>query len=161
MRKSILVISVATALVLTFTSCGSTKSLPSPDPISRTIQLLSNKNSNFIKANEWMVNTFGNAESVIQFTDKEEGIVKGKYIMSQGVSGGQYTPSTSSYFATITLRVKDKRARIEIESTDQFTVYNYMGTNYGFTPEQFTTMANELVVDFESHMNKKSANDSW
>ena len=161
MKKSILIFSVLILTVIMLTSCGSVKTLPSPDSITKTIQVESDKNSNFVKANEWMVNTFGNAESVIQFTDKEAGIVKGKYVMSLGQVGGQYTPAVSSSYATITLRVRDNASRIEIEPTDSFIVTNYMGTKFGFTPDQFIAKANELITDFESHMNKKSANDNW
>ena len=76
----------------------------------------SDKNYNFIKANEWMVQTFNNAKSVIQFKDKEAGIVKGKYVMKEGIiSTGPYTQSTPTFFSVITIRVKDKASRIEFD----------------------------------------------
>jgi hypothetical protein len=62
-----------------------------------------------------MVQTFGDAESVIQFTDKEAGVVKGKYIMKEGTIGtSPYSKSTQPYFSIITIRVKDQASRIEI-----------------------------------------------
>ncbi|WP_457617572.1 hypothetical protein [Lutibacter sp.] len=157
MRKVTLVIAFAILLI----SCGSVKTLPSPKAITETIQLKSNKNSNFIKANEWMVKTFGNAESVIQFTDKDAGIVKGKYSMHSGQAGSQYTPAVAPYFAMITLRVKDKGAKIEIEPVGAFVITNFMGASYGFTPEQFIKSANALIIDFKTLMNNESANDNW
>lgn len=142
-------------------SCGTTKTLPSPDTISKTIIISSAHNSSYVKANEWMVNTFSNVESVIQFTDKEAGVIKGKYIMYGGQAATQYTAASRAYYAMITLRVKEGAARIEIAPTSGFVVVDYLGTKVGFTPEQFVISANTLLVDFENHMNKKSANDSW
>ena len=54
-------------------------SIPSPESATKNVQTKTNKNSNFIKANEWMVQSFNDAKSVIQFKDKEAGIFKGKY----------------------------------------------------------------------------------
>ncbi|TYP99016.1 hypothetical protein C7447_102334 [Tenacibaculum adriaticum] len=108
-----------------------------------------------------MVEAFGNAESVIQFVDKEAGIIKGKYMMYPGKTATQYSPETLSYFAMITLRVKDKAAKIEIEPINKFTVTNYMGTKIGFTPELFKASAEKLVLSFASKMQLDSENDNW
>ena len=142
-------------------SCGSYKSMPSPDTISKTIKIKSGHNSSYVKANEWIVRTFNDAESVIQFTDKEAGIIKGKYIMAKGQIGTKYVPASEPYYAMITLRVKEGAARIEIAPTTGFKVMNYLGTKLGFSPEQFVASANALVTDFEIHMNKKAQNDNW
>ena len=157
MKKLILLVVCAISVA----SCVSVKTLPTPEPISKTLQLTTNKNSNFIKANEWMVKTFGNAQSVIQFTDKDAGIVKGKYSMYPGQVGTQYTPTVTPYFAMITLRVKDQGSKIEIEPIGNFVITNFMGGAYGFTPDQFISAANLLVTDFETQMNSESANDNW
>ena len=129
--------------------------------MNKTIELKSKKNSNYIKANEWMVETFGNAESVIQFADKEGGIIKGKYMMYQGTTGSQYKPSTQSYFAMITLRVKDQAAKIEVKPINDFIVTNYMGSKIGFTPEMFKISAESLISNFTIKMQTKSENDNW
>ena len=143
-------------------SCMSVKTLTyEGEPLTETIELNSSKNSNYVKANEWMVETFGNAESVIQFVDKEAGIIKGKYMMYQGQTGSQYSPSTQSYFAMITIRVKDKAARIEVDPTSKFSVTNYMGSKIGFTPELFKLSAQNLISDFSIKMKSQSKNDDW
>ena len=70
------------------TSCGSVKYYNSPiSPRTEIVELTTDKNTNFVNANEWMVEVFNNAESVIQFSDKEAGIVKGKYIVFSGSQG--------------------------------------------------------------------------
>ncbi|WP_299396496.1 DUF4468 domain-containing protein [uncultured Gelidibacter sp.] len=131
------------------------------EPFTKTIELSSDKDSNYIKANEWMVETFGNVESVIQFVDKEAGIIKGKYMMYQGQPSSQYASGTASYFAMITLRVKDNASKIEVEPTGKFTVAKNLGADYGFTPENFKTEAEVLVKDFEIYMKSISKNDEW
>lgn len=143
-------------------SCVTTKALQSPPAKVESITNESNKDSNFIKANEWMVETFGNAESVIQFTDKEAGIVKGKYIMKAGVvSTSPYVETTSDCYAIITLRVKDNACRIEIDAPSNMYTQKAYGVEYGFTPAMFEEKANELMSDFKAKMNTKSANDNW
>jgi len=145
------------------TSCTvQRKALGSPAPRVKTIENGVDKNSNFIKANEWMVETFNNAESVIQFTDKEAGIVKGKYIMREGtVSTSAYVQSVSSFSAIITIRVKEGASRIEIDAPSGMYSMKTMGIEYGFTPEMFNTSADELILDFETSMIKESNNNDW
>jgi hypothetical protein len=147
---------------LNLVSCISTKQLESPPTKVESILNESNKDSNFIKANEWMVETFDNAESVIQFTDKEAGIVKGKYVMKEGVvSTSAYVPSTSDCYAIITLRVKDNACRIEIDAPNNMYTQTAYGVEYGFTPAMFEERANKLIADFKANMHTKSANDIW
>ena len=55
-----------------------------------------------------MAQSFNDAKSVIQFKDKEAGIVKGKYLMRVGVG------SEPSFYSVITIRVEDSVSRIEI-----------------------------------------------
>lgn len=164
MKKKYL-LTLFVALSTMFTSCVSTKKLlDSPPPKTKTIENKATKNSNFIKANEWMVETFNDAESVIQFTDKEAGIVKGKYIMRKGsVTAGLYGTSTTvePFYAIITIRVKDKACRIEIDPPSGMYTQKAMDVEYGFTPEQFNLETDVLLADFEKAMLSKSVNEDW
>jgi hypothetical protein len=132
MRK-VFFLTAAVALSTMFISCLSIKkTLESPPTRMKKIENNSNKDSNFIKANEWMVETFNNAESVIQFTDKEAGIVKGKYIMKKGkVSTSAYVASTDPFYAVITIRVKDNASRIEIAPPTSMYSQTADGVEYG------------------------------
>ena len=116
MKKENLKITMLFMVVSTLISCVPAKStLESPDTKIKNVNTTTDKDSNYIKANEWMVQTFNNAKSVIQFSDKEAGVVKGKYVMKVGVvSTSPYTQSTPDYYAIITIRVKDEASRIEI-----------------------------------------------
>jgi hypothetical protein len=162
MKKLLLIIIVSFA---TLTSCAigatSVKYLDSPPSKTKSIVNTLDANSNYIKANEWMVETFNNAESVIQFTDKEAGIVKGKYIMKGAVAASTYAVSQPSFSSIITIRVKDQGSRIEIIPPSGMYSRKYMNVEYGFTPEDFNTSADILMADFENDMLKKSANDNW
>jgi hypothetical protein len=39
------------------------------------------KNDLFVMANSWMVKTFNSPQDVIQYNDKEAGIIKGKFLI--------------------------------------------------------------------------------
>ena len=137
------------------TSCGSSKFYPAEAPTHVQILTDMNKEDNYIVANEWMVETFNNAESVIQFTDKEEGIVKGKYhitSLSNQMSGGFYVPGTMvNIGAIITIRVKDSAAKISIDGSG-----NKYRTDYGigYTPAEFKVQEDLLISDFKNRMAK-------
>ena len=93
-------------ILILFMSCFASRiQIPSPETEIKNVETKSNKNSNFIKANEWMVQSFNDAKSVIQFKDKEAGIVKGKYLMKTGVvSTSPYTQSRPPFYSIITIR---------------------------------------------------------
>lgn len=162
MKKVILVLVVILGTA-TLTSCGVSKTnLDSPQPKTKNVSNTIDKNSNYIKANEWMVTTFNSAKSVIQFSDKDAGIVKGKYIMRVGtVSTSPYVASTSDLYAIITIRTKDNESRIEIVPPTGMYSQKSMGNEYGFTPEMFNNKADVLISEFETHMLNESKNDNW
>ncbi|TXD45845.1 DUF4468 domain-containing protein [Polaribacter sp. IC073] len=151
-------------IITVFMSCGamSRVEIPTPEPATKNVETKSNKNSNFIKANEWMVQSFNDAKSIIQFKDKEAGIVKGKYLMRAGVvSTSAYVQSTASFYSVITIRVKDNISRIEINAPSGIYSQKSMGIEYGFTKELFLTKANVLITEFEEYMKMESRNDNW
>lgn len=159
MKKITLLISI-----IFLTSCGALVKIEKPEKpkdFQKTVILKTKHNSNYIKANEWMVTTFNNPKSIIQFSDKQAGIVKGKYIMFSGQEATQYTTAVKSYYAIITIRVKDNASKIEISPVDEFVIMNYMGSKIGFTPEMFIASAKVLANNFEKHMKVDSANDNW
>lgn len=107
-------------------SCYSTKvlSIKFPEPIIKTYNIAGTKDELFLKANLWMVATFKDPRSIIQYSDKTEGIITGKYLL-------KYIPFTSSHkveeysspteqniFALIEIRLKDGKAYISIKPND-------------------------------------------
>jgi len=77
------------------------------------------KDALYTKANMWFVDTFKNAGSVIQFSDKEAGIIKGKYISSGIGSDFGYRVDVGS---TITVEMRDNRYRISFTDPDAYTI---------------------------------------
>ncbi len=78
----------------------------------------------FVIANSWAVDTFVSAESVIEFSDKEAGMIKGKY--TTDFIEGVYVYSLKS---TFTVEVKDGAARITI-ADPYFKATSGMGQAY-------------------------------
>jgi hypothetical protein len=115
-------------------ACASLQTLSINEPFIKVYENLEdNQNQLFVKANEWMVKTFTKSTSVIEFSDKAEGTLIGKYLMSGEERHGAYgTSADSRVYAKIDIRVKDGKARISIEplgtwqyDPSGFTFYNY------------------------------------
>ena len=146
------------ALLALTASCGTSKFYSSTPATVEIVETIFNANDNYIRANEWMVENFNNAESVIQFSDKENGIVKGKYYITKitPVGAGFYVPEMATTInALITVKVKDSAAKITIDgSSNKYSTY--MGN--GYTPVQFDNQANALIMSFKNRMNEKMDN---
>jgi hypothetical protein len=78
------------------------------------------------RLNSWFVDTFKSAESVIQYQDKDEGIIKGKYSFDI-MRGLEKTPM----LGTITVEVKEGRYRAQF-SDPQFANAEYEIRNNPF-----------------------------
>jgi hypothetical protein len=63
----------------------------------------------YTKINLWFVDTFNSAESVIQYSDKEQGVIKGKYAFRSTFNG-----AAAWVFSTISVEIKDERYRVTI-----------------------------------------------
>jgi hypothetical protein len=125
--STIMVLSfVLTALLLQ--SCATmtaTDLTPERSTISEIVEIPGiTKDDFFVRANSWMVDNFVNAESVIEYTDKEAGVIKGKYVMS-GLPEGV---STFSVRSTITIETKEGKVRITI--TDPYRKYTTILGDY-------------------------------
>lgn len=71
------------------------------------------KDELYKQVNMWCVDAFKSSDSVIQYNDKEEGVIKGKYIdadllLDNPGNGDEYVNIRS----TITLEVKDSKYRV-------------------------------------------------
>ena len=105
MRKLFL-LPVLTVLFLSLQSCAviTTESRP----ITKVVNIEdATKNELYVRANNWMVSAFNNAESVIQFTDKETGTITGKYLLGTITQASQYGPANRA-FAIIQIQVKER-----------------------------------------------------
>ena len=110
---------IITSVILFITSCTSLQ-LPLVESSiltkSKIIENLNNpKDQLYITANKWMISVFNNAESVIQFSDKDSGTITGKYLLqgSTAYSGG--IQIDTRIFAIIDIQLQDNRAKITIK----------------------------------------------
>jgi hypothetical protein len=144
-------------------SCVTTKYQESPPPVTANFENELDKNSNYVLANEWMVETFNNAESVIQFTDKESGTVKGKYVLRAGyVSTSPYVASRDALYAIITIRLRDNASRIEIDPPSRgFYSAKSGDSELGYTALKFDEDARNLINNFQKRMNANKSEISW
>jgi len=118
------------------------------------------QNDLYIRANEWFVETFHNAESVIQFQDKEAGIIKGKYYYLipktfHPVFGNDFELGAVTY-SIITVEVKEDKARIQI---DKMLNNRFVEMEYDEEVMQNAHIIwDELTKSLE---NKLSGNTNW
>ena len=101
-----------TGIILILTSCATTKIVSyQSSRLEEIVEKKGTKNELFVAANSWMVEVFVNAKSVIQYTDKEAGIIKGKYLMSEPYyPDGRY--NAKDVFTIITISVRDNATKI-------------------------------------------------
>ena len=154
MRKLFL-LTAFTALILNLQSCAviTTES----KPITKVVNIEdATKNELYVRANNWMVSAFKNAESVIQFTDKETGTVTGKYLLGTITQANKYG-SANRAFAMIQIKVKDSASKITI-TPDSFRYAK--GNIYTlYNGEKATEDINALMISFEQAIKQKEDND--
>ena len=117
------------------------------------------KDELFVKASSWLVDAFNSAKSVIQFSDKEAGVIKGKY----RITFPQFL-ETGECEATFTVECKDGKCRLIIDDPYNFRaddIYSTRITNMtkeGY--ESVTSDINALCLSFEKYL-KEEHDASW
>jgi len=94
-------------ILLFVTSCSSVSKIPLDNSYEKVIEVQGvSKDKLYVQVNAWFVEAFNSAESVIEFQDKEEGRVMGKYrfIKSKGAD---------RYRTIISVEIKENKARIK------------------------------------------------
>ena len=113
------------------------------------------KNTLYVRAINWMVDAFNNAESVIQFTDKDSGTISGRYLLGTVFNAGD-GPARRAY-ATIKVRVKDGAAKITV--TPESFSYAKGNIYTLYTEEDAERDVDKLVDSFEAAMKRAEDND--
>ena len=116
MNKLILTI----VIVISFLSCAPKRSLikyDAPYKLTKEVTTPGSKDQNFVKANEWFVTMFVNSKNVNRYSDKEAGLVKGKFTLFSDktwlpAANKSYAVTSESIDAVITIRVKKDMARL-------------------------------------------------
>jgi hypothetical protein len=99
----------------------------------------------YTRINLWFVDAFKSAESVIEFSDKDSGVIKGKYLFRG--NDGAYPYDCQS---TITVEVKDEKYRISFASPYIF-YYSPNGQNRSSKPApvQNQAMADKITAEWQ------------
>lgn len=139
--------------IITFQSCGTYQKISASDLSKEAIYDNLNKSQTdlYIIANDWMIDAFNNADSVIQFSDKEEGTIIGKYYLYGNMQTIYGSVIDNRIFAKISIQLKDNRAKINVTPTTDITVYAANIT------VKLRNDINTLVTSFESRI---TANNS-
>jgi len=108
-----------------------------------------------------MVGKFNNAKSVIQFSDKEAGVVTGKYLLRSTYEFSGMTTTERDVYSIIKIQLKDNAARITItpESFNALTS-TLIAEPYRFNEEDVKIQINELIASFEDYM-KNDTSSEW
>ena len=106
------------------------------------------KSELFGMSNEWMITQFSDARSIIQFSNLEVGTISGKYLMF-------YQPPDTytieiSFYAIITIRVKDGKAQITIDPQGALP-RSMLGIEL-YTMKQMEMELDRLMLSFEDYL---------
>jgi hypothetical protein len=149
MKKNVYLISILFVL----NACGTLNMVQIEEPVIKVYtDLTGSKEELFVKANDWMIGMFVDASSVIQFSDKEEGVLIGKYLMNgetRTISSLYGSSSIDSrIYAKIDIRVKDDGARISIEPLSPWR-YDESGlTIFDYSKEKFYEDMDRIMLSF-------------
>ena len=137
----------AALFLLSFSSCVTLQTVTAPK-MGEIIEVPGTKEELFVKANEWMVRTFNNAKSVIQFQDKEAGKIMGKYLMFS------ISQVNTDVYSLITISVRDKATKIDIEPMGDWKYDNSGMTVYNYSTEKAQSEIKRLIDDYKVYMGK-------
>lgn len=121
------------------------------DQVSKTLDASGTKNQLYTRANEWMIAAFNSAESVIEYSDKEDGVIVGKYQIREVPFEGK----ASRLYATITMHVKDYKVRIEVQPYGTWGYYKN-GNFVPYTKEMAVQEIQRMVDNFEMFIHSRT-----
>lgn len=149
MKKNFLLLA---ALLTLFSACVPMKYNTATLPVQEQVfdDIVGTKSELYVKSNEWMVQMFNNRESVVQFSDKEEGALIGKYLMfGEFRSLGMYNITTDTrVFAKIDIRVKDNKAKISVAPVGSWKHDPSGRTIYSYGSEQAKKDIDYMIENF-------------
>lgn len=158
--KKLILFTTLFASIFIITSCAmsyQTISFAEDEAVINVFDSLdATKNDLFVRANDWMVSTFSDATSVIEYSDKEAGTIIGKYLLSGVVKVGAYGSSVDTrVYAKIDIRVKDNKAKVTISPLGDWT-YDPSGfTIYKYSKEQAKIDMNALAESLRIRLIKQ------
>ena len=155
--KKIMVCAVIISALVLLASCA-TLDPESSFEIQQTVVEVEEASSDelFVRANEWMTQAFNSAKAVIQYSDKDAGIIRAKYD-SDATQGLMEIECTTNFM----VECKDGKARLTLETPYDFkswTTYGYskVGNLTNGSKESLQLERDALVASFNAFMVEKS-----
>ena len=155
LKKSLIGLFIGIPFIIFSLACATTKGVVTvPEQYSEIVDILGKKSEIYTKANLAFVDLFRNAESVIEFSDKEAGILKGKYYSNNINFGLSYY----DVYSIIEVSVKDGKYRIQMSIAEVKTYDGWSKRYITVQPNDniITAMQaqwKELATEFNSKMN--------
>ena len=148
--------------IISLLSCGTLQSPETIDPIpvQKIFETTKSKDELYTLSNSWMVDNFVSAKNVIQYQDKDAGIITGKGINNMNVGGlGKIDVKF-----TITIEVKKEKARLTLkdmkfaDTGDAFSDA-ILPQWHDVAQEKFEEWARLLFQDYEEYI--EETNSDW
>lgn len=156
-------------ITILLTSCRSYV-LVNENSFDRVVKVDGEKDELFVKANNWMVENFYKANSVIQFSDRKNGSLSAKHLLHPVTLGRAYYKEKEEkgiikdvikdLYITFRVKVKDNAAKLVVNSPEYY--YMDKGGTYGKDKYPLNLLKQEINVyldSFEKHMKKSQVLD--
>jgi hypothetical protein len=132
------------------TSCAVPKSqFFEIDEVSKTITTNEPKDNVFVKSNLWLVDSFVSAKSVLQYSDKEAGVIAGKFTI---MDDPYRTDNTKGVEAVIKIFVKEGNVKVSIKPLP-YPRYQSYGARNEAVKDIIIANVNLLINNFEQYLN--------
>lgn len=142
------------SFILIFISCGVTYVPVSIVPIEETFEVKEqDKDLLFSKANTWLALSFKSSKNIIQYSDKEAGVLTGRFAIYPIVETNGYgVQQDKSLYSGIHIRVKDNGAKISISPEDFYEVHSSINKSYRFTKDTAIVKSQEMITSFKAYL---------
>lgn len=108
----------------------------------------------FVAGYSWLVENFNSANNVIQYYDKETGVIIGRYLMAGNSVAGEV-------FAVVSLRVKDNMTKIKVTPLGVGKYYTpepgYVVPQGSPSEKEIMERAKKLIDDYEVYIQNYKA----
>ena len=137
-------------LAMLMTSCAISKTeYYEIDEASETISINQSKNEIFVNSNLWLVESFVSAKSIIQYSDKEAGVIAGKFkIMDDPYN----TNVNKEVEAVIKIFANEGNVKISIKPLPYPRYQNY-GTRADEVINIIKNKIENLIKEYEVYLN--------
>jgi len=162
MKKVIgIYVSVVAVVLVVFVGCATTpQAVGEPMLVQRVIEAGGTQDDLYRMANEWMAKTFVASSEVIQYQDKEEGVIVGR-----GLTDQKFGWATADIWYNMKVEVKQNRARVTIDTVyGELTVIDETSTlqSKDFGQKEYDELKakfNTMIDDFSAYMKQES--EEW